>query len=85
MAAHLEECAVCRKHLASQARLRGVVRENLVATEPPPGLDTRLRTALAAEASAPPIALDARRPPTIAVRVAALLGPAWSPSGCWRR
>ena len=76
VAAHLEECAVCRKHLASQARLRGLVRENLVATEPPPGLDSRLRTALAVEASAAPVALDTRRPPAIAVRIAALLGPA---------
>ena len=53
VAAHLEECAVCRTQVATQARLRGLVRERLTAIEPPPGLTTRLASALATEAMSP--------------------------------
>src|SRR3954471_15644201 len=71
---HLDECAVCRKHVATQARLRGLVRERLAAVEPPPGLSARLTAALSAEAIAPrPVA---RRPRfAVPIRLVAVLGP----------
>lgn len=75
IAAHLEACADCRRYLAEQARIRGAVREELMAVETPPGLADRLRAQLAAEAAAP------TRPRLVwdgstALRVAATLGPA---------
>ena len=74
VAAHLDDCAVCRKQVATQARLRGIVRERLTALEPPPGLSARLSTKLAAEAMVPEAA--ARRPRSpIPIRLVALLGP----------
>jgi anti-sigma factor RsiW len=75
VAAHLDECAVCRAHAAGQARLRGVVRERLAAPEPPPGFETRIAAALAAEAAVPPPMappVSVPRP----LRLATLLGPA---------
>ena len=72
---HLEDCPCCRKQLAAQARLRGEVRDTLVAVEPPPGLSHRLRAALAAEAPAPTPRMVAW-PPPLAMQIAALLGPA---------
>src|SRR4051812_28252009 len=73
-AAHLDECAVCRKHVATQARLRGLVRERLAAVDPPPGLSARLSSALAAEAIAPQSV--ARRPRfLVPIRMVAVLGP----------
>src|SRR5215216_2742998 len=75
VAAHLDECAVCRKYVAAQARLRGLVREHLVAVEPPPDLSFRLSSALAAEAIVPnPIAHRPRS--TSPIRLVAVLGPA---------
>jgi anti-sigma factor RsiW len=77
VAAHLDECAICRAHVATQARLRGVVRERLVAPEPAPGFETRIAAALAAEAVAPtlsPVAPPASVPRSL--RLATLLGPA---------
>ena len=77
VAAHLDECAICRAHVATQARLRGVVRERLVAPEPAPGFETRIAAALAAEAAAPtlsPVAPPASVPRSL--RLATLLGPA---------
>jgi anti-sigma factor RsiW len=75
VAAHLEECAVCRTQVATQARLRGLVRERLTAVEPPPGLRGRLSSALAAETVAPRAdALGPRSP--FPIRLVALLGPA---------
>src|SRR5829696_4651640 len=72
--AHLDECAVCRKHLASQARLRGIVRDHLIALEPPPDLSARLSSVVAAEAMAPKVA---HRPWTpVSTRLVVLLGPA---------
>jgi anti-sigma factor RsiW len=74
VAAHLDECAACRKHVATQARLRGLVRERLTAVDPPPGLSGRLSSALAAEAVAP--RADALRPRSpFPIRLVALLGP----------
>jgi len=74
VAAHLDECAVCRKHLATQARLRGLVRERLAAVAPPPGLSARLSAALAAEVMAPhPVARRPRFP--LPIRLVAVLGP----------
>jgi len=73
--AHLDECAACRKHVAAQARLRGMVRERLAAVEPPPGLRGRLSSALTAEAVAPSTdALESWS--TFPIRLVALLGPA---------
>jgi anti-sigma factor RsiW len=75
VAAHLEECAVCRTQVATQARLRGMVRERLAAVEPPPGLRGRLSSALAAEVVAP--RADALGPrSTFPIRLVAFLGPA---------
>src|SRR5829696_7209587 len=75
VAAHLDECAVCRTQVATQARLRGMVRERLAAVEPPPGLRGRLSSALAAEVVAPRAdALGPRLP--VPIRLVALLGPA---------
>ena len=72
---HLEECPVCRNYVATQARLRGVVRERLMAVEPPPGLSARLSAALADEAVDPRAdALGTRT--TFPIRLVALLGPA---------
>jgi anti-sigma factor RsiW len=72
---HLEACPVCRAQVATQARLRGLVRQRLTAVEPPPGLSGRLSSALAAEAGA--TRADALRPrSTRAIRLVALLGPA---------
>src|SRR5215216_1730469 len=75
VAAHLEECAVCRTQVATQARLRRMVRERLTAVAPPPGLSGRLSSALAAEGVAP--RADARGPRSpFPIRLVALLGPA---------
>jgi anti-sigma factor RsiW len=75
VAAHLDECAVCRNYVATQARLRGVVREGLMAVAPPPGLRGRLSSALAAEAMVP--RADAlRSQSSFPIRLVALLGPA---------
>src|SRR5215207_6290276 len=75
VAAHLEACAVCRTQVATQARLRGMVRERLTAVAPPPGLRGRLSSALAAEAVAP--RADARGlQSTFPIRLVVLLGPA---------
>jgi anti-sigma factor RsiW len=75
VAAHLDECTVCRAQVATQARLRGMVRERLTAVEPPPGLRGRLSSALAAEVVAP--RADALAPrSTFPIRLVALLGPA---------
>ncbi len=75
VAAHLEDCAVCRKHVATQARLRGIVRERLRAVEPPPGLSARISSALAAE-SVVPKAVTRQPWSPLPIRIAALLGPA---------
>src|SRR5829696_10129651 len=75
VAAHLDECAVCGTQVATQARLRGMVRERLAAVEPPPGLRGRLSSALTAEAVAPSTdALESWS--TFPIRLVALLGPA---------
>src|SRR5215207_791193 len=75
VAAHLGDCAVCRNYVATQARLRGVVRERLMAVEPPPELSARLSAALANEVVAPRAdALGSRT--TFPIRLVALLGPA---------
>ena len=75
VAAHLDECAVCRTQVATQARLRGLVRERLTAIEPAPGLNTRLTSALAAEAISPKADAVPLRSP-FPVRWVALVGPA---------
>jgi anti-sigma factor RsiW len=75
VAAHLDECAVCRKHVATQARLRGLVRDRLLALEPPPGLSARLSAALAAEETAPKAIAHPPRLP-VPIRLVAMLGPA---------
>jgi anti-sigma factor RsiW len=73
--AHLDECAICRKHVATQARLRGFVRQHLTALEPPPDLSARLSSVLAAEAMVPKAV--AHRPGLpVPIRLVALLGPA---------
>ena len=74
-AAHLIECAVCRKQVATQARLRGLVRERLTAIETPSGLSARLTSALATEAMSPNDDALRRRSP-LSVRWVALVGPA---------
>lgn len=79
VAAHLAECSVCQTQVASQTRLRGVVRERLMAVEPPPGLSMRLTAALTTEAVAPapvatPVARTRRSPR--AGRLVAFVGPA---------
>jgi anti-sigma factor RsiW len=75
VAAHLDECTVCRKHVARQARLRGFVRQHLTALEPPPGLRGRLSSALAVEAMVPQAVAQRPRSP-FPIRLVALLGPA---------
>ncbi|MFN8590297.1 MAG: zf-HC2 domain-containing protein [Thermomicrobiales bacterium] len=74
VAAHLDECPVCRAHVAEQARLRQAVRGQVLAT-PVPDLETRLRAAIAQESahSMPP--RTARIVP-LAPRVAVFVGPA---------
>lgn len=74
--AHLDDCPICRKHLATQARLRGVVRSHLSDIEPPPGLSHRLRSAVNAEAANVAPAPAASWPVPFVLRLAALLGPA---------
>jgi anti-sigma factor RsiW len=75
--AHLEDCAICRRHVATKARLRGMVREHLTALEPPPGLNARLAAALAAEAATPhPQAVAPRARSPLPMGLVALLGPA---------
>src|SRR5829696_6998399 len=75
VAAHLDECAVCRKHVATQARLRGFVREHLTALEPPPDLNARLSSVIAAEALVSEAIASRPRLP-VPIRLVALLGPA---------
>jgi len=75
--AHLDECAVCRKHVATQARLRGLVRERLIAVEPPPGLSARLSSVLAAEVKVPHL-VPARPRLPVPIRLVAVLGPAFA-------
>lgn len=75
VAAHLDECAVCRTQVATQARLRGLVRERLTAIEPPSGLSARVASALATEAAIP--TADAVRPRLpLPIRLVVLVGPA---------
>lgn len=75
VAAHLAECPICRTHVATQAKLRSVVRERLMAVEPPPGLSMRLTTALTTEAIEPtPVNQNARSP--LPIRLVAFVGPA---------
>jgi anti-sigma factor RsiW len=74
VAAHLAECPICRTHVATQARLRGMVRERLTAVAPPPGLSMRLTAALSTEAIAPTPVVQTRRLP-LPVRLVALVGP----------
>src|SRR5215217_7248618 len=74
VAAHLDECAMCRTQVATQARLRGLVRERLMAVAPPAGLSGRLSSALAAEAVAPRADAPGPRSP-FPIRLVALLGP----------
>lgn len=47
--AHLADCSACRAYVAGQVRLRGQVQARLASIEPPPGLDARLRSAVAAQ------------------------------------
>jgi anti-sigma factor RsiW len=75
VAAHLDDCAICRAQVARQARLRGVVRQRLSALEAPPGLNGRIRSALAAEATAPQPA-SRMAPVLFSLRIAAVLIPA---------
>ena len=77
VAAHLNECAVCRTQVAMQARLRGLVRERLTAIETPSGLGARLTSALATEAMIPKADALRRRSP-LPVRWVALIGPAFA-------
>src|SRR5215218_2476521 len=74
VAAHLDECAFCRKHVATQARLRGFVRQHLTALEPPPDLSARLSSVLA-EAMVPKAVADRPGLP-VPIRLVGLLGPA---------
>lgn len=74
--AHLDECQVCRKQVARDARLRGVVRDRLAAVEPSPGLNARLRAALATEAGPAPRPTPLSWSPSFALRFATLVGPA---------
>ena len=67
---------MCRTQVATQARLRGLVRERLTAVEPPPGLSARLSSALAAEATVPAAAALPSRGHRSPLRLVALLGPA---------
>ena len=75
VAAHVAECRICQTHVAAQARLRGAVRERLMAVEPPPGLSMRLTAALTGEAVAPtPVAQT--RWSALPVKLVAFVGPA---------
>lgn len=71
--AHLAECQPCRDELAAQARFRGVVRDQVAAVEPPPGLTNRLRTSLAAETALNPQRRFSWQP--VMARAAVLLVP----------
>lgn len=73
--AHLEECPVCRRHVAQQARLRRAVRKQLIAPEPDPELRNRLQAIIAAKAAGPTVRTMPRFA-ALPVRLAALLGPA---------
>jgi anti-sigma factor RsiW len=75
VAAHLDECAVCRTQVATQARLRGIVRERLTAIEPPSGLNARLTSALATEAMIPAAGVLRSRS-SLPLRLVTLVGPA---------
>ena len=50
---HLVECPMCRTHVATQANLRSLVRERLMAVEPPPGLSSASLRRLTTEAIEP--------------------------------
>ncbi len=76
VSAHLDDCPICRRHLANEARLRGAVRDRLLAIDTPPGLTSRLHVALASEAG-PATRVEPvswQFPPLL--RIVALLGPA---------
>lgn len=75
IAEHLEGCPICLQHVAAEARLRGQVYEQIIAVEPPPGLTSRLRAAVAAEAPSPS-PLSIAWPPPIVAQLAAVLAPA---------
>jgi anti-sigma factor RsiW len=75
VAAHLDECAACRTQVATQARLRGLVRERLTAIEPPSGLSARLTSALATEAVNPAADTMRCRSP-LPLRLVTFVGPA---------
>jgi anti-sigma factor RsiW len=73
--AHLDECAICRKQVATQARIRGFLRQHLTALEPPPDLSARLSSVLTAEANVPKAAPHRPWLP-VPIRLVALVGPA---------
>jgi anti-sigma factor RsiW len=75
VAAHLADCPICQTHVAAQTRLRGVVRERLMAVEPPPGLSMRLTAALTSEAVEPTPAAQTSWS-ALPVRLVAVVGPA---------
>src|SRR4051812_16960386 len=75
VAAHLAECPICQTQVATQSRLRGVVRKRLMAVEPPPGLSMRLTAALTSEVPPPTPVFQSRRS-AFPVRLAAFVGPA---------
>ena len=75
VAAHLEECAVCRKHVATQARLRGLVRERLTALEPPPALSCPSLLGTCRRDDGPEAVAQRPRLP-FPIKLVALLGPA---------
>jgi anti-sigma factor RsiW len=75
VSAHLDECAICRKRVAQQARLRGAVRDHLAAVAPPAGLSARLHDALAEDAPSGARAAPPWRTP-IVLRLVALAAPA---------
>lgn len=77
IATHLNGCAACQAYVANQTAIRQAVRERLTDVAIPPGLQDRLRAALASESTS---RTPAREPVTlrswpVVLRLVAVLGP----------
>ncbi len=74
-ATHLNGCATCQAYVNNQAAIRRAVREHLVDVAIPPGLQDRLKAAIAGESVAPvrePVPLWTT---PVVLRLVAVLGP----------
>jgi anti-sigma factor RsiW len=73
VAAHIADCADCRRQLAHLARMREIVRGHLTAVDTPPGLEDRLRASLATAPDSDARPQVVPRTPPVALRLVAVL------------